>query len=94
MNPTETAPGGSTEPAARPDLPTVDPAGYARGVTLEVGGMGRVVRAWDRRHGRAVALKECLSDAPAALARFEREALLTASLQHPAIVPGYEAGRW
>ena len=59
------------------------------------GGMGRVLLARDRRLGRTVALKELHADAgPGAAGRFVREALVTARLQHPAIVPVYEAGRW
>jgi WD40 repeat protein len=58
------------------------------------GGLGRVLRAHDRRLGRAVALKEILRpDAtPEHVARFLREARLAARLQHPAIVPVYELG--
>lgn len=59
------------------------------------GGMGRVLLARDRRLGRTVAVKELLGGrSPEAQHRFVREALLTARLQHPAIVPVYEAGRW
>lgn len=59
------------------------------------GGMGRVLLARDRRLGRTVAVKELLGGrSPEARRRFVREALLTARLQHPAIVPVYEAGRW
>jgi tetratricopeptide (TPR) repeat protein len=59
------------------------------------GGMGRILLARDRRLGRRVALKELHAEAgPAAESRFVREALVTARLQHPAIVPVYEAGRW
>src|SRR5262245_66048143 len=54
--------------------------------------MGRITRARDRRLGRDVAIKEVL--APELRARFEREAMITARLQHPAIVPVYEAGTW
>src|SRR5262249_62411512 len=43
---------------------------------------------------RAVALKERLGPAPEQLGRFQREALITARLQPPGIVPVYEAGRW
>jgi WD40 repeat protein len=58
------------------------------------GGMGRVVRARDRRLRRDVAIKENLSARPEQIARFEREVLITARLQHPAIVPIHAAGRW
>jgi serine/threonine protein kinase/lipopolysaccharide biosynthesis regulator YciM len=58
------------------------------------GGMGRIVAAEDQRLGRPVALKELLDPAAEMLGRFQREALITARLQHPGIVPVYEAGRW
>src|SRR5262245_12269541 len=56
------------------------------------GGLGRVFEAEDRRLGRPVAVKEILDDSPEARVRFAREARLTARLQHPGIVPIYEAG--
>ncbi len=59
------------------------------------GGLGRVVRAVDKRLGRTVAVKELLRHNDAANeARFMREALITARLEHPGIVPVHEAGRW
>jgi len=59
------------------------------------GGIGRVLRACDLRLNRPVAIKELLGSAgEVAEERFIREALLTARLQHPSIVPLYEAGRW
>ncbi|HWM84749.1 MAG TPA: serine/threonine-protein kinase, partial [Kofleriaceae bacterium] len=58
------------------------------------GGLGRVVRAHDRLLRRTVAIKELLQRTPSAQARFMREALITARLQHPGIVPVHEAGRW
>jgi hypothetical protein len=61
---------------------------------LARGGLGRVMRARDPRTGRVVAIKEVLRPSPELLARFAREALVTANLQHPAIVPVYEVGRW
>ena len=73
-------------------LPTVDPIVFTKGEELARGGMGRITRAHDRRLGRDVAIKEVL--APYLRARFEREAMITAKLQHPAIVPIYEAGTW
>ena len=76
------------------DLPVVDPECYAVGEQIARGGMGRIFRARDRRLGRPVAIKELLGPGRLIAARFEREARVTARLQHPAIVPIYEAGRW
>jgi len=61
---------------------------------LARGGLGRVMRARDPRTGRVVAIKEVLRPSPDLIARFAREAMVTANLQHPAIVPVYEVGRW
>src|SRR5262249_24914841 len=47
-----------------------------------------------KRLDRPVAIKELLSIGPKSLPRFVREALLTAKLQHPSIMPVYDAGRW
>lgn len=61
---------------------------------LGIGGMGEVRLCLDRRIGREVAYK--VSTAPtqghAAPARFVREALLQARLEHPAFVPVYDIG--
>jgi Tol biopolymer transport system component len=59
------------------------------------GGMGEVFRARDTRLGRDVALKflpESLASDPERLARFEREAQVLASLNHPHIasIHGFE----
>src|SRR6185295_7357717 len=54
----------------------------------------RVVRAVDRRLGRTVAVKELLRHDASNEARFLREAMITARLEHPGIVPVHEAGRW
>lgn len=59
------------------------------------GGSGVVYAAWDRRLEREVALKIVVlaPGAPAdARARFRREAVLAARLNHPAIVPIYDVG--
>jgi predicted Ser/Thr protein kinase len=59
------------------------------------GGMGVVYLAIDRRLGRRVALKvivpELAAD-PQFRQRFEREARVAATLEHPHVVPVYEAG--
>jgi hypothetical protein len=57
------------------------------------GGMGRVDDAFDRALGRPVAIKHMLSTSGIDLARFEREARITARLEHPGIVPIHDAGR-
>ena len=58
------------------------------------GGLGRVSRAHDRELGRDIAIKELISRGNLSEVRFLREALITARLEHPGIVPVYEAGRW
>src|SRR4051812_34795791 len=59
------------------------------------GGMGVIYRATELRLGRPVALKliatEQASD-PAFRDRFEREARMTAAIEHPNVVPVYAAG--
>jgi serine/threonine protein kinase len=56
------------------------------------GGLGRVVEAFDGALGRVVAIKQLLRYGPLNEARFAREARITARLQHPSIVPVYDAG--
>ena len=78
-----------------PDLlvfPIIDPIVFHTGKVIASGGMGRITRVTDRRLGREVALKESLEGT--LRSRFEREAAITARLQHPSIVPIYEAGSW
>ena len=58
------------------------------------GGLGRVSRAHDRELGRDIAIKELIARGDIGEARFLREALITARLEHPGIVPVHEAGRW
>jgi WD40 repeat protein len=58
------------------------------------GGLGRVSRAHDHDLGRDIAIKELISRGHVGEVRFLREALITARLEHPGIVPIYEAGRW
>lgn len=63
------------------------------GIVAE-GGQGRIFRAKDLQLERIVALKELRTPGGELETRFVREARITARLQHPAIVPVYEAGRW
>lgn len=86
---------------------TLTPELAGRYTTLEgsgQGGMGKVYLVRDAQLGREVALKELIPRGAAgspegdqeervALARFTREARVTAQLQHPAITPVYELGR-
>ena len=75
-------------------LPIVPATHYRPEREIARGGMGRIVAAHDQRLGRAVALKELIDPVAEQRGRFQREALITARLQHPGIVPVYEAGRW
>ncbi|MEO8703568.1 MAG: protein kinase [Kofleriaceae bacterium] len=86
--------GAPTDGGDLPPLPFVSEEHYRRDGEIARGGMGKIVAAEDLRLGRAVALKVLLEPAGDALGRFQREALITARLQHPGIVPVYEAGRW
>ncbi len=58
------------------------------------GGVGRILRAMDLVLDRQVANKQLLVPGRDADARFRREAQLTARLDHPSIIPVYDAGRW
>jgi serine/threonine protein kinase/tetratricopeptide (TPR) repeat protein len=77
-----------------PPLPEVSASLYQIDKEIARGGMGKIVAAEDRRLGRSVALKSLLDPESDQVGRFQREALITARLQHPGIVPVYEAGRW
>jgi tetratricopeptide (TPR) repeat protein len=95
--PASTAPGGAdTAPATvsgqAVQLPVVEPAHYEMREQLGRGGMGKVVVARDRRLGRLLAVKVSQSDEQSMQVRFTREAVLTARLQHPSIIPVHEAG--
>src|SRR6185295_15293300 len=81
-------------PSAAAAVTPIPPAErYRLGAELGRGGMGRVVEAFDLQLGRTVALKEVLPRGGASIARrFAREVQLTARLEHPSIVPLYDAG--
>ncbi len=91
---TPLASAGTRLPRVPSELPLIPTAHYQTGDEIGRGGLGRILRAVDTRTGRTVAIKEMRVDFPDAAARFVREALVTANLQHPAIVPVYEVGQW
>lgn len=78
----------------RQDLPgrevEVDPTRYEIGEPIGAGGMGEVFAARDGKFGRIVAVKRLRPGKDRA--RFEREARITARLQHPGIVAVYGVG--
>ncbi len=81
-------------PAVGSGLPPIREDRYEiRGVHGR-GGIGVVFDAYDSTLKRRVALKELQSYGPRSQARFVREALITARLDHPGIVSVYEAGTW
>jgi len=88
--------------ARTPSVPLHDPLGETVGryrvvALVGKGGMGRVYEAIDLELGRTVAIKFL----PAAYAqhadrraRFVRERVITADLEHPGIIPVYDTGIW
>ncbi|MCW5807453.1 MAG: serine/threonine protein kinase, partial [Deltaproteobacteria bacterium] len=87
---------GAPAPPGDLRLPRLDRARFEALGEVGRGGLGRVLKARDVYLDRHVAVKELLDHGAgpdeAATARFVREALITARLQHPAIVPIYDAG--
>jgi WD40 repeat protein len=93
-DPTVTLSQAPAGPAAAVTLPVRDRDRYELLEEHARGGLGRVWRARDLQLGRVVAIKEILASDDTARARLVREALVTARLEHPSIVPVHEAGRW
>jgi WD40 repeat protein/serine/threonine protein kinase len=81
-------------PVRLPHLPVVDEGIYQVGPEFARGGIGRILEGYHRPLGRVVAIKELLEPSAEQEARFIREARITARLEHPAIVPVHDAGRW
>jgi WD40 repeat protein len=92
--PTETADATPGRVVESVRLSPIDPDRYHVVREFARGGLGRILEVRDLRIGRVVALKEMLRDSEPAHARFVREALITARLEHPAIVPVHDIGRW
>jgi len=75
-----------------PTWPVSEAERYVLSGEWAVGGLGRIFDASDRRLDRRVAIKQLIRSGADAEARFIREALITARLQHPSIVPIYDLG--
>ncbi|MDI1435329.1 protein kinase domain-containing protein [Polyangium sorediatum] len=85
------SPDAPPSPPPSPLLPDGSPR-YTPGAEIARGGMGRILKADDRLLRRPVALKLLRRSAEGLERRFVREQRITARLQHPAIVPVYDAG--
>ena len=89
-------PEDNTEIMARPS-PVRLPGRYSYSSVLGLGGMGRVLRVFDERLQRFVALKVILKELsrqPSSVSRFISEAQVCAQLQHPNIIPVYDMGEF
>jgi len=86
-----TLPGPHTV-ADHASLQPVPEHSYSIGDEIARGGMGKILSARDRRLRRDVVIKVTRHEDGRIDPRFEREALITARLQHPSIVRVYEAG--
>lgn len=87
-----TLPGSAVSPLADEE---VLPARYRSEGLLGSGGMGSVRRVHDQALGRRVALKtlhELALRRPGLVRRFYDEAIVTAQLQHPGVIPVYDMG--
>lgn len=94
---------GASVPESVPlkPLPTIEREHYIWLREIARGGMGCVSEVFDPRLGRTLVIKEPLLPAHAsaleihdAYMRMEREARITAQLNHPSIVAVHQAGRW
>jgi serine/threonine protein kinase len=84
------------DPGQKPLTPGTQVGSYRVEFQLGEGGMGTVYRALDTKLNRPVAIKvlsDDLADA-AARRRFQREAQMASSLNHPHIVTVYDVGEF
>lgn len=65
---------------------------YDTAIPVATGGVGEVLKAWDNRLERWVALKTLLRDDPSTIERFSREAKAQSRLDHPNICKVHEVG--
>lgn len=90
------APRPTPEEIGQEDLSGRAIRGFSLGERLGIGGFGVVYRAVQATVGREVAVKiisPTVADRPEFVRRFEAEAQLVASLEHPYIVPLYDYWR-
>lgn len=85
--------GGAGARSAPTPLGAPEALPFELGGVVGRGGMGEVRAAWDPRLRRDVAVKTVRPGDPTSASRLAREAQLTARLEHPGIMPVYEAGR-
>lgn len=91
---TRISPAGMPDDAARAAVDPPNVIGkYVKVSLLGRGGMGEVWKCWDTHLTRYVALKFLKGDEPEQIARFQREARMTAHLSHPNIASVYEVGK-
>ena len=86
-----------TEPLGRLTRLTTHDGGEDRYIVdgeIARGGQAAIFRAHDCRLHRTVAIKQLTKRSKAAEIRFVNEALITARLSHPSIVPIYDVGHW
>ncbi|MCK6505217.1 bifunctional serine/threonine-protein kinase/formylglycine-generating enzyme family protein [Myxococcota bacterium] len=83
---------GGNDADASPGWACLLPPRYRYLRPLGKGGMGEVVRVYDKELQREVAMKLLRPDRLPARGRFERESRIQAMLQHPSIVPLYDRG--
>jgi eukaryotic-like serine/threonine-protein kinase len=87
-----TPPEGAGQALRLPTMPLSqryqNPTEFARG------GLGRILKAYDNRLARPVAIKELLENHQEEEERFLQEARIAAQLEHPSIIPVHDAGRW
>ena len=82
-------------PAHQPTPTSSRDNAIGRCISLAEGGLGQVFVARDEEVGREVALKRIKKQSAHAaeqVDRFQREAEITARLEHPGIVPVYGVG--
>jgi serine/threonine protein kinase len=89
-----TLPDDDAAAAAPAALPVAGNDRYVLDREIGSGGMGRVFAARDLRLQRPVAIKMLRVRDAGLATRFEREVRLAARLQHPGVVPVYDAGFW